>query len=94
MKDLGEGLIYTLQSETHGPVNLGNPSELNMKELASEIIRLSASSSALVFKELPEDDPSRRIPNIDRAKSLLGWEPKVPLEDGLNITIDWFKSHF
>ncbi|MQF82909.1 SDR family oxidoreductase [SAR202 cluster bacterium AD-802-E10_MRT_200m] len=94
VKDLVEGLVCTLESETHGPVNLGNPSELNMKDLASEIIRLSGSASSLVFKELPQDDPSRRNPNIDRAKNILGWEPKVALQEGLNTTIDWFKTYF
>ena len=72
------------------PVNLGNPNELTVKQLADMVIAMTASASALVYRPLPEDDPRRRKPDIGRAAELLGWEPKVALEDGLEATIDWF----
>jgi UDP-glucuronate decarboxylase len=74
-----------------GPVNIGNPTEFTMLELAEKVIQLTASKSKLVFRELPQDDPKQRQPNIDLAKKELGWEPKVSLEDGLKETIAYFK---
>ena len=75
-----------------GPVNLGNPRELTIKEIAEMIIDLTGSKSKLVYKPLPKDDPTRRKPNITLAKEKLGWEPQVMLEDGLKSTIEYFKN--
>ncbi len=75
-----------------GPVNLGNPEEMTVKELAGKIIRLTGSDSALEYRELPQDDPVRRKPDISLAKKMLGWEPKVTLEEGLKETIAFFKT--
>jgi len=75
-----------------GPVNIGNPVEFTMLELAQQVIELSGSKSKIVHKPLPADDPTQRQPDITLAKKHLGWEPTVPLRDGLKKTIDWFKS--
>ena len=75
-----------------GPVNLGNPMEMTVKELAEKVIRLTGSASPLEYRELPQDDPVRRRPDISLAKKMLGWEPKVQLEDGLQETISYFKT--
>ena len=75
-----------------GPVNLGNPVEMTVRELADKVIRLTGSTSALEYRELPQDDPVRRKPDISLAKKMLGWEPKVQLEDGLKETIRYFKE--
>jgi UDP-glucuronate decarboxylase len=91
VSDLVAGLMKLMDSETAiGPVNLGNPIELNMVELAELILQMTNSSSRLVSRPLPIDDPRRRRPNIDLAWRLLGWKPKVPLHEGLEATIDWF----
>ena len=75
-----------------GPVNLGNPVEMTVTELAEKVIRLTGSSSSLEYRELPQDDPTRRKPDISLAKKMLGWEPKVSLEDGLKETIAYFET--
>ena len=75
-----------------GPVNLGNPGEFTMKELADLVLELTGSKSQIVFEPLPQDDPARRRPDITLAKKHLGWEPTTALRDGLRKTIDWFKS--
>jgi len=75
-----------------GPVNLGNPCEFKIRELAEIILKLTKSKSKLVFKSLPEDDPKQRKPVIELAKKELNWEPKVSLEEGLKLTIDYFKK--
>ena len=75
-----------------GPVNLGNPVEMTVKELAEKVIRLTGSSSSLEHRELPQDDPTRRKPDISLAKKMLGWEPKVSLEEGLKETIAYFET--
>lgn len=75
-----------------GPVNLGNPVELTIKELAEIIIHLIGSTSSLEFRELPQDDPVRRKPDISLAKKMLGWEPKIPLKKGLQETIAYFAT--
>lgn len=92
--DMVDGLIQMMESEASftGPVNLGNPDEFTIKELAEKIISLTGSSSALVNKPLPEDDPKQRRPDITLAKKLLGWEPHIQLEDGLRMTISDFKN--
>ncbi len=73
-----------------GPVNLGNPVEFTIGQLAEKVIEMTSSRSKVVRKPLPADDPTQRCPNITQAKSVLGWEPKVPLESGLRRTIDYF----
>ena len=92
--DLVEGLIRMMQNESDfiGPVNMGNPDEFSMLELAKMVIELTGSGSSIVKKPLPEDDPTRRRPDITLAKQKLGWEPTTPLRNGLQKTIDWFRS--
>jgi len=92
--DLIEGFIRLMNTEPGftGPVNLGNPGEFTMLELAEKVIELTGSKSKLTFMPLPQDDPKQRQPNIELAKAKLGWEPKVNLENGLIKTIEYFKS--
>lgn len=92
--DLIEGFIRLMNTEPGftGPVNLGNPGEFTMLELAEKVIELTGSKSKLTFMPLPQDDPKQRQPNIELAKAKLGWEPKVNLENGLIKTIGYFKS--
>ncbi len=92
--DLVEGLMRLMATgpETTGPINLGNPGEFTMLELAELVIRLTGSSSTIVHRPLPQDDPKQRRPNIDKAKSVLGWEPAVPLEAGLARAIPYFQA--
>jgi len=87
-----EGIFRLLMSDINEPVNIGNPDELTMLQLAQEIKELTNSSSKIVFKELPEDDPKVRQPNISKAKEKLGWEPRISRRDGLIKTIDYFKK--
>jgi dTDP-glucose 4,6-dehydratase len=81
--DLIEGLYKLAMSDEHLPVNLGNPTELNLLELAKTVIDVTSSKSEIVFEALPVDDPQVREPDITRARQVLGWEPKIPLEEGL-----------
>jgi dTDP-glucose 4,6-dehydratase len=81
--DLIRGLVALTESGEHLPVNVGNPDEFTLLELAELVIRLSGSKSEIVFEALPVDDPKQRRPDITRAKDLLGWEPTIPLEEGL-----------
>jgi UDP-glucuronate decarboxylase len=92
--DLIEGMLRMMQTEPEfiGPVNIGNPGEFSMLELAEMVIRLTGSKSKIVFRPLPYDDPRQRRPNIELAKSKLDWEPKVPLEEGLKRVIAYFMS--
>jgi len=90
--DLVEGLVRLGSSDEHEPVNLGNPTELTILEFANRIRRLLGSKVELQFRPLPEDDPRKRRPDISKAKRVLGWEPKVPLEEGLRETIEYFRS--
>lgn len=92
--DLVEGLIRLMETadDFTGPVNLGNPVEFTMLELAEEVITLTGAKSSIVFKELPGDDPKQRQPDIGLARSVLKWEPSVPLRDGLSRTIDHFRT--
>jgi len=92
--DMVDGIIKMMNSPKGftGPVNLGNPSEFSILELAEMILKLTKSKSKIVFKPLPQDDPKRRQPDITLAKSRLNWEPKVNLEDGLKETISYFKK--
>jgi len=89
--DLVEGIKRLMEADAHQPINLGNPNEVRIIDLANLIINLTGSKSKIEFKPLPEDDPKQRCPDISRAKQLLGWEPKVTLEEGLKITIEYFK---
>ena len=91
VSDLVDGLVRLFQSEERYPVNLGNPVELTMLEFAERIQRLTGTKSALEFHPLPQDDPKRRQPDISKAKAVLGWEPKVLLEDGLRETVAYFQ---
>lgn len=90
--DLVRGLIALLEKGDDMPVNLGNPHEYTMIELAEHVIELTRSKSAISHQPLPQDDPKRRKPDIARARTLLGWEPQVSLEDGLAATIEWFNG--
>jgi dTDP-glucose 4,6-dehydratase len=92
VSDLIDGIYRLLLSEEGDPVNIGNPRELSVLEFARTIQRLTGTSSAIEFKPLPVDDPRQRQPDIGKARRLLGWEPKVPLEEGLSRTIEYFKQ--
>jgi UDP-glucuronate decarboxylase len=92
--DLIEGMLRMMDQETTiGPVNLGNPGEFTIKQLAEAVVRHTGSSSRLVYRERPADDPSQRRPDISLAKSVLGWGPEIPLEEGLARTIDYFRAY-
>ena len=80
------------EGDLPGPVNLGNPNEFTMKELAEKVISLTNTNSKIIYKPLPQDDPQQRQPNIDKAKELLNWQPKIQLEEGLKKTIAYFDS--
>ncbi len=92
VSDLVEGLVKLMNSsdEITGPINLGNPGEFTIKELAETVIDLTGSKSTLIHKPLPQDDPKQRRPDITRAKAQLGWEPTIPLRDGLQKAIPYF----
>jgi dTDP-glucose 4,6-dehydratase len=90
--DLVAGLNKLLHAEYHLPVNIGNPNEMTVLEFAKKIIEITGSKSTIIYKPLPEDDPQVRQPDISRAKEILGWEPKVNLELGLQKTIEYFRS--
>ena len=92
--DLVDGMYTMMNTENFiGPVNIGNPDEFTIKELAEKIIRMTASKSKIVYKPLPSDDPKQRQPNIELAKKRLGWEPKICLEEGLKPTIEYFRRY-
>ena len=90
--DLVDGIIRLMESDINEPVNIGNPQEMTIEEIARTIIRLTGSRSRIVYRPLPEDDPKVRQPDITRARTLLGWEPKVGLEDGLTRTLEYFRK--
>jgi dTDP-glucose 4,6-dehydratase len=90
--DLVEGIYRLLMSDYAQPVNIGNPDEITILDFAKEIIKLTGTDQKIVFKDLPKDDPMQRQPNIDLARKLLGWEPKVHRSEGLKITYDYFRS--
>ena len=87
-----DGIIRLMESDTNEPVNIGNPHEVTIEEIARTIIRLVGAKSQIVYKPLPVDDPKQRRPDITRARTILGWEPKVGLEEGLLKTVDYFKN--
>jgi UDP-glucuronate decarboxylase len=92
--DLIDGFVRLIDSpaEVTGPINLGNPTEFTIRELAETIVEMTGSKSEIVQKPLPADDPRQRQPNIDKARNLLGWEPKVALRDGLEKTVYYFRE--
>lgn len=90
--DLIEGIYRLMMSDTNLPVNIGNPREMTMLQFAEAVIKATGSKSKLVYKPLPQDDPKQRQPDITRARTLLGWEPKVGLDEGLAKTIEYFRN--
>jgi len=92
VSDLIEGIYRLMLSDQHEPVNIGNPHEMTIREMAEAIIRITGSASPLIFKPLPVDDPKVRQPDIALARRLLGWEPQVELEEGLTRTVAWFRQ--
>jgi dTDP-glucose 4,6-dehydratase len=92
ISDLVDGIIRLMLSNVNEPVNIGNPHEMSVEEMARTIIRMTGSASRIVYKPLPVDDPKVRRPDITRARALLGWEPKVALEQGLTSTIEYFRK--
>ena len=92
ISDLIDGLWRLMHAPVNDPVNIGNPHEMTLLELAKRIVRLTASRSEIVFRPLPVDDPKVRQPDIGRARALLGWEPRVDTEEGLRLTVEWFRE--
>ena len=90
--DLIEGIYRLMMADYHQPLNIGNPNEMTIRQFAEEIIRLTKTSSAIDFRPLPIDDPKVRQPDISRAKKILGWEPKVTFEEGIQTTIKFFQE--
>ncbi|MCL6217111.1 UDP-glucuronic acid decarboxylase family protein [Zunongwangia pacifica] len=90
--DQVEGIYRLLFSDYVAPVNIGNPDELTIKDFAEEVIKLTGTTQKIVYKELPQDDPLQRQPDITRARDILGWEPKVSREEGMKITYNYFKN--
>jgi dTDP-glucose 4,6-dehydratase len=92
VSDLVDGIYRLLMSDFHEPVNIGNPAEITIKQFAEEIRTLAGSTSEIIYKPLPQDDPKQRKPDITRARTILGWEPKVDRKDGLKVTMEYFKD--
>jgi len=92
VSDLVDGLYRLMQSDERYPTNLGNPAELTILQFAEEIRRMTGAASPIEFRPLPEDDPKQRKPNIDKARQLLGWEPRVSLEEGIRQTVEYFRG--
>jgi UDP-glucuronate decarboxylase len=92
VSDLVEGLLRLMESDVDGPVNIGNPAEFTMRQLATKVIALAESASQIEYRELPIDDPRQRQPDISIARQRLGWSPTVTLEEGLDLTIEYFRS--
>jgi dTDP-glucose 4,6-dehydratase len=92
ISDLVDGIVRLMLSDLNDPVNVGNPAEMTIEAIARLIIEMTGSKSQLVYRPLPEDDPKVRQPDITRARTLLGWEPKVDLRTGLTSTIDYFRT--
>ncbi|MGD0893253.1 MAG: UDP-glucuronic acid decarboxylase family protein [Terracidiphilus sp.] len=90
--DLIEGILRLSRCEEHMPVNIGNPDEFTILECAKAVLEVTGSKSTVVFEPLPQDDPTRRRPDISKAKSLLGWEPQISLKNGLARSLDFFRS--
>ena len=94
VSDLIDGICRLMQSDEHLPVNLGNPQEITILEFAEHVRKHFENAPALVFEPLPQDDPKRRCPDISKAKRILKWEPKIGLEEGLGLTLAYFKQEF
>jgi len=92
VSDLVDGLYRLMVSDERYPVNLGNPQEITIREFAEQIRKLTGTESQVVFEPLPEDDPKQRKPDIAKARRLLGWEPRVPLGEGLEHTVEYFRN--
>jgi len=92
ISDLVEGIYNLMMSDESEPVNIGNPNEMTVLQLAERILKKTGSKSKIIFKPLPVDDPKQRRPDISKAKKLLKWEPIVSLEDGLDKTIEYFEE--
>ena len=92
VNDLIGGIYKLIQSDEHLPTNIGNPQEITILEFAKRVKALTGSASEIILKPLPQDDPKQRCPDITKAKTLLGWEPKVPLEEGLKLTLEYFQE--
>ena len=92
ISDLVDGIVRLMLSTVNDPVNIGNPAEMTIEEIARVIIEMTGSTSAVVYRPLPEDDPKVRRPDITRARTLLGWEPKIDLREGLTSTIEYFRT--
>lgn len=92
VSDLIEGIYGLMQSDEHEPVNLGNPQEITILVFAEKIRALTGADVPIVFKPLPQDDPKQRCPDISKARRLLGWEPKINLDEGLRLTLDFFQK--
>jgi dTDP-glucose 4,6-dehydratase len=90
--DLVEGIYRLLLSDYHLPVNIGNPSEISLKDFAEEVLKLTGNKVKIIYKPLPADDPKQRKPDITKAKEILGWEPRVDRSEGLRITYEYFKN--
>ncbi|MEZ4658509.1 MAG: UDP-glucuronic acid decarboxylase family protein [Caldilineaceae bacterium] len=93
VSDLVDGIYRLLMSEEHEPVNIGNPAEITILQFAEKINELTGNQAGIQFKPLPKDDPKQRQPNIDKARRILGWEPKINLDEGMSRTICWFKEN-
>ena len=87
-----EGIVRLAASGEHLPTNIGNPCEFTMLECARVVLEVTGSASKLVFEPLPQDDPKQRCPDISKAKALLGWEPKIDLRTGLQMSLDYFRE--
>ncbi len=92
VSDLVDGIIRLMESSENSPINIGNPAEMTIRQIAETIIEMTGSKSRIIYQPLPEDDPKVRRPDITRARTLLGWEPKVDLREGLTKTIDYFRT--
>jgi dTDP-glucose 4,6-dehydratase len=90
VSDQIDGLLRLMRSDEHDPVNIGNPEEFTVLECAKEVLAATDSDSGLVFRPLPQDDPKQRCPDITRARTLLGWAPRIALSQGLQLSIPWF----
>jgi dTDP-glucose 4,6-dehydratase len=92
VSDLIEGILRLSRSEEHLPTNIGNPTEFTILECAKVILEVTRSKSEICFGPLPQDDPSRRKPDISKAKRVLGWEPRIDLREGLKLSIEYFRE--
>jgi dTDP-glucose 4,6-dehydratase len=92
VSDLVDGLYRLMLSDERYPVNLGNPCEMTILQFAEQIRSITGTQSEIVFRPLPEDDPKQRQPNIEKARAVLGWEPKIALSEGLKPTVEYFRK--